>query len=443
MKKLKKILYVSLALALLLVTFAGCGQSSVTPSPTESAASDKPYAGKTINILMEDVSDCDYIRSLLDQFEESTGITVNIEAISYSSMHEKLASQMISSTNSYDVIIVDCYWTGEFVDAGWLLPLDDYVKADNVDTSVYLPSDMKMNGSVDGVTYQLPFYDYCMCLLYRTDIWNDADLKAAYAEAYNGAELTVEDISVKDFIQETTFISDYYGKDTLAGMVQQAGRGDPIVMEWLNYLFGCGGDIYDENGNVVINSPEAVEAINLYKEGVEKASPTGSASFNFDDAYNVFSQGKAASMITYTWMLATLNNSEDSTVAGHVGIADTPGGTAFDGSWGWAIPHNAADPDLSWQFIKWVESPEIAKARALQGGAPDRTDVFSDPEVLAAYPYLSDVEAIISDSKTLPVVKDSNSLVESLTTGLSEIVAGEKEPQTALDEVAAFLETLK
>jgi ABC-type glycerol-3-phosphate transport system substrate-binding protein len=28
---------------------------------------------------------------------------------------------MISSTNNYDVIIVDCYWTGEFVDAGWLL----------------------------------------------------------------------------------------------------------------------------------------------------------------------------------------------------------------------------------------------------------------------------------------------------------------------------------
>lgn len=457
MKKTSRILALVCALLLMLSVLAGCGKSETpqtandapaqdkTSEPAETtaetAADDKPYAGKTIHILMEDVPDTGYVQSLIPQFEEQTGIKVEVESISYSTMHEKLAAQLIASTNTYDVMVVDYYWTGEFADAGWMYPLDDFIAADNFDTSSYLDSIMAQNGLSDGVMYQLPFYNYAMCLVYNEKMWSDPELAAAYKEKY-GTDLTPIDVSVEEYLQEVEFISDYYGKDTLAGLVQQGGRGDPIAMEWLNWYFGMGGDWFDENGKSMLNSETAVKAAELYKEAIENAAPTGSVNFNLDDAQMTLASGGAASMINYNWQLPALNNMEDSATAGQFALTYSPGHSSNVGSWGWAIPYNAADPELSWQFLKWVESFDVAKERALLGGAPTRSDVYNDADVLALYPYYSEVSDILNAGIGMPQVKDSNGMIEALGKALSEYVAGEKDAQTALDEVAAFMDNM-
>ena len=90
-----------------------------------------------------------------------------------------------------------------------------------------------------------------------------------------------------------------------------------------------------------------------------------------------------------------------------------------------------------------MESFEIAKERALLGGAPTRSDVYNDADVLALYPYYSDVSDILNAGIGMPQVKDSNGMIEILGRALSEYVAGEKDAQTALDQVAEFMDNLK
>jgi len=55
-----------------------------------------------------------------------------------------------------------------------------------------------------------------------------------------------------------------------------------------------------------------------------------------------------------------------------------PGG-GLNGAWGWAIPVSSPDPDAAWEFRKAVESPKIAKRRAMLGRTQTLTDVFEDP----------------------------------------------------------------
>ena len=440
MKRTRCILALMIAVMLLMNVFAGC--ETTTPAAPAGGEEGKPFAGKTIHILMEDVPDTEYVQSLVPKFTEETGINVEIESISYSTMHEKLAAQLIASKNTYDVMVVDYYWTGEFADAGWMYDLDEFIARDGFDTSSYLDSILAQNGLTDGKMLQIPFYNYAMCLVYNEKMWNDPDLQAAY-EAKYGTKLTPVDVSVEEYLQEVEFISEFYGKDTLAGLVQQGGRGDPIAMEWLNWFFGMGGDWFDENGKSMLASPIAVKAAELYKEAIEKASPTGSVNFNLDDAQMTLASGAAASMINYNWQLPALNNMQDSATAGQFALTYSPGHSSNVGSWGWAIPYNAADPELSWQFLKWVESFEIAKERALLGGAPTRSDVYNDADVLAQYPYYSEVSDILGAGIGMPQVKDSNGMIEILGRALSEFVAGEKDAQTALDQVAAFMDSMK
>src|SRR5919106_6896489 len=111
---------------------------------------------ETINILMESVPDTRFVQEVLPEFTEQTGIEVELEVVNYAEMHTKLVPQLVAPKGSYSAIVVDFYWVGEFTKAGWLQPLDDRIKADNIDTSVYIPKLMELVGKVDGVIYMLP-----------------------------------------------------------------------------------------------------------------------------------------------------------------------------------------------------------------------------------------------------------------------------------------------
>jgi multiple sugar transport system substrate-binding protein len=128
---------------------------------------------QTINILMESVPDTRFVQEVLPQFTDETGIEVEVEVVNYAEMHTKLVPQLVAPTGSYDVIVVDFYWVGEFTKAGWLQPLDERIAADDFDSSVYFDSLMNLVGEVDGTTYMLPFYNYAMGLTYREDMIED------------------------------------------------------------------------------------------------------------------------------------------------------------------------------------------------------------------------------------------------------------------------------
>jgi len=151
MKKTRSKLYVSLVtlLILLSIILGACAQEATPTEPpvaeeetTAPETSDKPFAGTTINILLETVPDTDYVQELLPQFEEETGIDVNVEVLTYVAMYEKLVPQLsvAEGSGAYDVIVVDKQWVGGFVGADWLIPLDDYIAESGFDPSVYIPS---------------------------------------------------------------------------------------------------------------------------------------------------------------------------------------------------------------------------------------------------------------------------------------------------------------
>lgn len=381
----------------------------------------------TLNLLMEDVPDTHIIKELLPEFEEATGINVNFEIVQYTDMHTKLITQFMVKKSAYDVIEVDNYWAGEFPAGNWLEPLDEYVAKDNFDMSVYIPAMLDMVGYYKGNLYMIPMYNYTMALLYRNDIMNDPALQDAYKAQFN-KELQIpqtleEYVDLCGFIQANT---DYYGS------AMQAGKGDPISMEWSNYFFALGGRFYDENWHATINTPVAKEAIALYEKNLKTGAPNGATSYTLEDSLRLMNSGKAFSMISYNWMLAQFQDETSSEVAGKVNLVPIPGESGLAGGWGWGIASNSNKKDAAWTFIKWVESRDIAKRRALAGGAPTRYDVLQDADVLEAYPYYREVQEILEHSRPVPEFDYSTKMIESLGRELSLIVSSGKDPDDAL-----------
>ena len=391
---------------------------------------------KSIRLLMESVPDTRYIQELLPQFKAETGIDVEMEVISYIDMHSKLVPQLISPRGSYDAIVVDFYWVGEFTKAGWLMPLDDMVKRDNFDTGVYVPKLMDLVGRVDNTLYMLPFYNYSMAVIYRKDMIEDPKEQAAFKAKY-GMDLNVPETWDEYWKQVEFFSRDTNsdGKTDMFGTVIQGQRGDCISMQWSNYLYSQGGQYNDANWNPTLNSAAGVRAMNAYREALEKYSPAGSESYCFDEAFNVMAQGKAFSLQTFNIMFAGFEDPESSKVVGKVGITPNPGG-GLNGAWGWAIPKSSPNKEDAWKFLKWVESYEIAKKRALLGGAPTQTKIFVDPEVVAARSYYPILGKILAGAQQFPVFTYTGQLVEEMGRELNLAATGEKDVKEALDASA-------
>ena len=416
---------------------------AVEEAPAEDAgeaAAEKPFEGQSITILLETVPDTEYVQELLPEFEEATGMEVNVEVLTYVAMYEKLVPQLSTGVNNgaYDVIVVDKQWVGSFVGADWLLPLDDYIAADNVDTSVYIPSMFEMLGEVDGTTYMLPFYNYAMGLYYRTDIFNDEDLKAEYKEEF-GTDLRVPE-SVDEYVQVAKFLTrdtDDDGEIDMYGASQQLARGVGIHAEWANIFFSLGGWYYDDEWNAAVNGEAGVKALEsmiaLYKD----SGPEGATAYNFDEQVALFNQGKAATMFSYSTMYAPLNNPDSSSVAGNIDLAVAPGGHGVNGGWGWAIPRSAPNYDAAWAFMKWVESAEIAKARAMLGGSPTQAWLFEEADLIEKFPFYATEQEIIAEGKPVPIIGGAAQMVDILARELSLAVAEGKDPQQAMDDAAA------
>lgn len=435
-------------LAVFALLLGACAPAAPTGEATEPGmpTGEKPFEGVTINIMMEGVPDTDFVLELLPEFEEQSGMKVNIEVLNYALMHEKLVPQLTAPAGqgSYDVIVVDNYWVGEFVNANWLMELDERLAGSKtIDLGDYLPSMVNMVGQLNGKTYMIPFYNYAMALIYRDDLINDSELQAAYQEA-TGKTLQLP-TSIPEYVELAKFMTrdlDGDGQIDIYGSSMMGLRPDPTTMEWLNYLYSMGGRIYDEDWNVVVNNEQGVQALTLYVDAMKNAAPPGAPAYGFDEAFSTMAQGKAFSYITFNWMLPQLNDPEKSQIVDKARVVRVPGGKGLLGGWGWAIPASSPNPDAAWAFIEWVESFPVAKQRALLGGAPARADVFRDADVLAKYPHYSEVEKIVGEAIPFPIMSRSPQVVEVLGRVISEAVAGTKTPQQALDEAAAELSTL-
>ena len=401
-----------------------------------------PTQAETISILMETVPDTQFIKDLLPEFKAATGIDVEIEAISYIDMHSKLVPQLTSPSGGYDAIVVDFYWVAEFTKAGWLMPLDELITKDSVDTSVYVPSLFSLVGKVNDVTYMLPFYNYSMGIIYRKDLLADpkeqADFKAKY-----GADLKIP-TTWAEYRQQVEFFTrdtDGDGNRDFYGTINQGQRGDCICMQWSNYLYANGGQYHDANWKATFNSEAGLKAVEDFKNDIAQHGPTGSESYCFDEASSVFAQGKAYSFVTFNILLSGFDDPASSQVVGKADIAPNPIG-GLNGGWGWAIPNSSANKDAAWTFIKWVESKDIVKKRTLAGGAPTQAWVFDDPDVVAKRPYMDKLKALVATAQEFPTFTYTVDFVEVLGRELNLAVTGQKDPKEALDMAAAELDAL-
>ncbi|OBC11584.1 ABC transporter substrate-binding protein [Mycobacterium sp. 852013-50091_SCH5140682] len=415
------------AVALLLSSCAGSG-GPAQPQATGSGEIAKDTSG-TVRILMENVPDTDIVKAMVAEFNKDyPNIKVDIETLTYDQMRDKLVSSFQSSSPTYDLVIVDNPWMVDFAKAKFLQPLDARIDGTPGYDAADFFKPLTDITTVDGVRYGVPFYNYALGYLYNTE-----DLAQAH-------------LQVPATLDELVSTSKALKTPDRAGIALQPQRGYKIFEEWGNWLFAAGGSIYDADGKITLDTPEAKRALNAYIETYKSAAPQDSLNWAFDEAFRSVSSGQSASMISYNWNLPALNAPGSGPFAGKYKLAPIPGGKQVLGSWSWAIPANSGASDAAWAFASWITAKPHDVTRTEKGGAAIRKSTLADPAVLAGplgADYYATVEKILANAFPLSQGASGEEMIQAVGTELNEAVAGTKSVDDALAAAQAAAQKIQ
>ncbi|GHV94338.1 hypothetical protein AGMMS50293_06580 [Spirochaetia bacterium] len=347
-----------------------------------------------------------------------TAGNITVDDVDYGNLKQKQLTsfQAVSGSGNYDVVWVNSQWMKEYVDAGYIIPIDDFIKSAGVDLNIYAKG--LLDGCVfDGKTYGLPTFAQTLILAYDSDAFTKAGVKVP--------------TNAEELVQAAQ-----YFKQHGSGIAIPARQGTAAVTLFSQLLFSDGGYYFDRNGKLAINSPEAIYAATVYDRLVDNAVQ-GALAWHHDETAEAVRM-RNAPIGTIMSGLANQNaDPERSKIVNTVKYAPLAGksgkAAATNSFWVWAVAKNSANPSAAANYCVWMSSPATEKKQTLADQQISAINSLStDPEVLSKAPFLPVVMEQLANGRIDPPLVSFNALKADLVVSLSEIATTNASPADVL-----------
>ncbi len=425
MKKYTKMLIAGMtALTMLLCTACGGASSSAPASTPESqpASASQAESGQPAGVPKADLlvsvwggPHADLQKSVVSGYPNGT---VTIDDVDYGNLQSKQVTSFAAQpgTGNYDVVWIDSNWLQQYVKAGYIQPIDDYIAKSGLDTSIYaggLLEDCK----VDGKLYGLPTFAQCLILCYDQAALDEAGQK------------------VPENIDELIAVAKYF-KEQGTGIAMPAKQGTASINLFSQLLYSDGGSYFDENGGLALTSEACVKAAEYYDE-LAKYSIDGSTAWHHDEVAEAVRTKKAPIGIVMSALCNQNYDEEKSLIADTVAYAPLTGakgtGAAVNTFWIWAVASNSANPETAVDFCEWMTSPDVERQQTLGDQQISAiTSLSDDPEVLEMTPYLPVVMEVLENGKSNPQTAGFATMRTGLEAALSQIATTDASPADVL-----------
>lgn len=434
---------------MLMVVVAACGGNngndgngaSAPASGSGAVDSLRAYEGTTLNVLMKTGYTAQAVTEFESDFEQATGITLNVEVVDEPTARKKFILDATTKQGAYDVIPTEFWYMPEFLQLGGLEPLDDYVanhKTDWLNMADIPAGLLDTYKDSEGKLYALPVTASGGVLMYRTDLFEQYGIaKPATTADVLAAAKTLKEKLPGDIVP---FIG--RGESSSASFGSSAG-----------WAWAYGASVLDASGKVTANTEEMKQGIGDWVDLMKNYSTKDAAAMGWDTMSEVFRQGKAAMNFDMSGFPSVYDNPENSQVAGKVGTALIKGPAENTAQWmfgeGLSIEKYSKNKDAAWMFLQWRTSLEVAKKEVAKGIRVDfplnsiyETSEYKDNT--KDQPFAGEIQNVMKtiDSSYWPNVKEYDKLGQTFQQEIALAIAGKQDVATALNNAQSKIEKL-
>jgi multiple sugar transport system substrate-binding protein len=335
-------------------------------------------------------------------------------------VYDYYATAFSSGDSSLDVVSIDVIWPTSFGAAKWVVPLNDVFPPD--EQKKYLDS-MIWAMTVQDTIYGIPWYNDVGNMYYRKDILDKAGVQ--YPQTWP------ELVEAAKKLQSPP---DVYG---IAYTMRQ---DEQLMCNFVEFIWSNGGDILDENGKVVVNSPQNAEALDFMVNLVSKDNvlQPGSLNMILDEARQLFTEGKSVfhRNWNYVWAVAQGPESKVKDQVVQTRIPYFPGhGKSYValGGWNYAISSFSKNREAAIEVAQWLASYDMQKYHYINGTEPPALKaVYEDPDVIKARPQAPTIYEVAQTSRARPKHARYREFSEITQTEIMLAITGKKSATEAL-----------
>jgi len=420
--------WLSLFLVCMLLILSACsgGGQSVSgdgnkDSEQSSGKSDKPVTITYFQPGLEQPEQKQAIKDLIKRFEEANpGIKVELQSVGWDDAYQKLVTGFSSGT-APDVFYGGTRWLVSFAQMGAIMPLDEYASEKIKEYHDALQDSVKFNGKI----YGIPRGFSSRALIYRSDLIKEPP------------KTWDELVEIAKKVQNEN--KGIYGFG-IAGANHVS-----TTTQLFNYVFQNNGKIFDEKGNVVLNSPEAVEALTFYRDLYTKHKVVPNPiEYHREQLPILFKEGKIAMFVCGPWAKTTMGiepDNEDTPFK----TAPLPKGKKMSNtlvSDSLMVSSKTKHPEAAWKFIEFITSLEEQKEYdKTRGLVPIQKEEAKDP-FFKEDPYFAPFIEMVQYGEPDPNPAAWEPFQDIVTEAVQKALSGE-DPQKVLDEAAKAIKDQK
>ena len=414
------------------------------PEITDYYVPENKYAGKTLTIALSRPPE-EWHLCFNQRFEELTGAKLTMVPFpNQTAMLDQVRLALATSSGEYDLITTGAGGAKEYGLSGFLseIPMppdiDDFYEAD---VNQY---------SIGGKLFGMPTITDTNILYWRTDLFEEAGLDPNRApQTYDELREYARILTIDSNGKRST--EDGFDKNSVE-IYGLAFKGEATLAgpwEWYNYLFAFGGDVFDENYNVAIDSPESIASLEWVVDNFRKYNiyPAETLNMGYSDFHTLFIQGKLAMGINWPYMYNMSQDPSQSQVVGKVAIGRKPGQERHAGNlggWSWNVFKMSKNQELAIAYAKWMGTPDVSWVRGRVGAAPVRKSItammkFENPVMLegigANLPDTMGVKWLDAGPSWMSVEKETWKAIQFALTGEKTAAQALKDAKSEMIEI--------
>ncbi len=331
----------------------------------------------------------DAMTQLVKDFESTHCAKVTIVNIDNSQLYDKQVIEMVGKTGAYDVVTLETAEKAGFAENGYILPMDDYIKANAaaVQYEDIAPILADLTTKYKGKIWGLPYYTYTSGMFYRADLWEDPTEQAAFKAKY-GYDLKVPETweqhrdmaefftrKAGDKLKGQTLTKDFFGVGLMAGRFQD------IQDEISALVWGWGSDFLHDDGTPGYDDAVNIKAVKWYVEKLLPFAPPAALTVTYDGVMNQMQDGQIAMTAGFfldQWPNAV--NTEKKVPGAKMGVAEAPLKKAYVGAFLLAAAASSKHPKEAMDLVAYIGGPEAQMKFAAAGGSSTRLSVLKAPQ---------------------------------------------------------------
>ncbi|QLF71460.1 extracellular solute-binding protein (plasmid) [Peteryoungia desertarenae] len=289
---------------------------------------------------------------------------------------------------------------------------------------------------VDTVTFDGTQWGVPIAFSTKAQYWNKDLFKQAGLDPEVPPKTWAETIAMAKQIKEKTGI---------AGYGLPAKTFDNTMHQFMHWVYTNDGKVIDADGNIVIDSPQVLAALQAYKD-ITPYSVEGATAYEQNEIRAIFLDGKVGMIQASVGAAFRLADTQIDW-----GVADLPVGPDAKGKGtllitdSLAIFSGSGVEEKAIEFAKYITSPEVQEAYE-GGGSAGLTPLRPSPAVdamVAGAPYWKPFIDGIEFGGPEPLFTDYKGFQNVMIEMVQSVVTGKAEPADALKKAAGELEQYK